>query len=234
MWAEIIRSVQKQASGGRISVRDPPHPVPCAAGRNFPRIRSSPIPDTHFALAIRAQSSPIPEFSSCHGGKASPTATRCELLLLSPSIAFGSPHAASPIRNPQACPILAPKPRPHCLGWCLALPCPPAAEQGTERLGGRRTGCSPRAHPHGPCVCAQPDCMSILLEGTWISHPHPTDGLCDAFPGKADLSQKSQFVPEQEERLRPFFSLPCLKHLKKLILLFFFRPPLERKADESI
>lgn len=73
--------------------------------------------------------------------------------------------------------------------------------------------------------------MSILLEGTWISHPHPTDGLCDVFPGKADLSQKSQFVPEQEERLRPFFSLPCLKHLKKkMILLFFFAPPLRKES----
>lgn len=76
--------------------------------------------------------------------------------------------------------------------------------------------------------------MSILLEGTWISHPHPTDGLCDVFPGKADLSQKSQFVPEQEERLRPFFSLPCLKHLKKIDPFYFFLPPLRRKADESI
>lgn len=39
--------------------------------------------------------------------------------------------------------------------------------------------------------------MSILLEGTWISHPYPTDGLCDVFSGKANLTLKFQFIPER-------------------------------------
>lgn len=57
--------------------------------------------------------------------------------------------------------------------------------------------------------------MSILLEGTWISHPHPTDGLCDVFPGKANLSQKFQFIP-QKERLYPFFSLVFVLSIQKV------------------
>lgn len=68
--------------------------------------------------------------------------------------------------------------------------------------------------------------MSILLEGTWISHPHPTDGLCDVFPGKANLSQKFQFIPEKD-CLHPFFSLAFVLSIKNVSL---FSSPLKGKT----
>lgn len=68
--------------------------------------------------------------------------------------------------------------------------------------------------------------MSILLEGTWISHPHPTDGLCDVLPGKANLSQKFRFIPEKD-CLHPFFSLAFVLSIKKVSL---FSSPLKGKT----
>lgn len=80
----------------------------------------------------------------------------------------------------------------------------------------------PQNHLH-LCVCFQPERMSILLEGTWISHPYPTDGLCDVFSGKANLSLKFQFIPEKK-CLLPFLSLAFGLSMKKWILLLLPSP----------
>lgn len=74
--------------------------------------------------------------------------------------------------------------------------------------------------------------MSILLEGTWISHPYPTDGLCDVFSGKAHLSLKFQFIPEKK-CLHPFFSPAFGLSVKKMDPSPSSLPS-ERQDNESI